>query len=262
MRERADRATGSTGDSVRPRVQPAAGADADEDGPLPADERLDRMLGDQDLLFRLQLSKYAAEEWGPAAAEFARYGLDVIKGWLYTGAIFTKVYEKTKRRLRRPDDRFDEDSVETLATDTVVAALDAFLERVLKRNRWDPNKGASLKTFFIGQCCFQFSNAYRSWYRSEQRLRRIHLVDDDVLRWLQTSTARGADAGLVQRSDAIAALELLSTDSAREAVRLASIGYSYAEIAKELELADEKAVENLIGYQRRRLTKMTKEQAS
>jgi DNA-directed RNA polymerase specialized sigma24 family protein len=64
----------------------------------------------------------------------------------------------------------------------------------------------------------------------------------------------------VQRSTADAALELLSTDTARQAVQLHSIGYSYAEIAVQLGLPDQKAVENLVGYQRRRLAKITPEE--
>lgn len=89
MRECADGWAGSPGGSARMRIQPTDGSEHDDED-LPADERLDRLLGDQDLLLRLQLSGFAAEEWSRAAAEFARYGLDVITGWLRTGAIYTE----------------------------------------------------------------------------------------------------------------------------------------------------------------------------
>lgn len=211
-------------------IQLQVGRDSDaDDEDLPADERLDRMLGDQDLLLRLQLSGYAPKYWEPAAAEFARYGHDVLVGWLSKGMMFTKVYEKTRRRPRPPDDPFDDDSVQSLATDTVVVALDAFLENVLKKNVWDPTRGASLKTFFIGQCCFQFTNVYKKWWRSEKR-------------WF-----RGCDA-----SD-----WLLSTEVAQQAFTLNAAGYSHTEVALLLGLADDKAVENLLNYQRRCIAKTT-----
>src|SRR4051794_983098 len=152
MRRSADGAAASAGESVRVHLQPDHGPDS-EDEELPPDEQLDRILGDKELLLRLQLSEYAEKYWNPAAWEFARYGLDVMRAWCRTGRIFTEVYRMTQHELRQPDDRFDDDATETLATDTVVAAVDGFLENVLKKNRWDPSGGASLKTFFIGQCC-------------------------------------------------------------------------------------------------------------
>lgn len=225
---------------------------------LPADERLDRMLGDEELLQRLQWSGYADAVWSPVAAEFARYGLGVISGWVRSGLIFTRVWEKTRNELRRPDGPFDDDAVNTLTTDTVVAALGTFLETVLKTNRWDPRRGASLKTFFIGQCCFRFSNAYRSWYRSQNRLRRVELVEPHRL---QPTTAQPAvDHAVLTSAAAHDALKLLSTDVAKDVARLTAVGYSQSEIADQLGLQDEKAVENILGYQRRRLARAAAKQ--
>lgn len=88
MREHRDGSPAGTGRGSRMRIQPFDGTDS-EDEELPADERLDRMLGDQDLLLKLQLSGYAPKYWEPAATEFARNGHNVLTGWLYTNQIFT-----------------------------------------------------------------------------------------------------------------------------------------------------------------------------
>ena len=147
------------------RAHPGSAAPSAPDRPLerlgvdmpdPAD--LDRLLGDVDLLVRLQLSGYAEEEWQPVATES-----------LATDSACCRARDKARLRHRVPSHRsdaaqppehaFDEDAVQDLATDTVLAALEAFLEKVLKRNRWDPAKGASLKTFFIGQCKFRSSRS-------------------------------------------------------------------------------------------------------
>jgi hypothetical protein len=255
MRDGAEGSAGSRVDSAR--LQPAVGLDRDEDEDLPPDEVLDRKLGDAELLLELQLSRYAPEKWMPVANEFARYGYNVIVGWIRTGAIFEMVARATGHSLRRPDRPLDEDAITMLATDTVVAALDAFLVNVLMKNKWSLAGGASLKTFFIGQCKFQFRNVYRGWYRAEHRNRKLQLVDDIGKFEGLGGHLGAADAPLMLHETALAALGAVSTDRARLAMAMHSIGYSHAEIAIELGVADAKSVENLIGHQRRRLSRNT-----
>ncbi len=74
-------------------------------------------------------------------------------------------------RLTSPEGGFDQETRQDLAIDTVVAALSAFRDEVLnlKENRWNPAKGASLKTFFIGQCKWQFPNVCQKWRRLHQQ---------------------------------------------------------------------------------------------
>jgi hypothetical protein len=85
-----------TGQRGQARLQQAA--EPDLEGDLPTDDGLDRLLGDQELLMRLQLSSYAPREWLPVAQEFARYGLGVLQPWIGTGKVFVKVRERTPAR--------------------------------------------------------------------------------------------------------------------------------------------------------------------
>jgi hypothetical protein len=231
-------------------IQPPVGADF-EGEELPSDERLDRLLADSDLLFRLQLSAYAPEEWKLPSEEFGRYGYDVFVGWIFTGKVWAKVQEKTGWNLHRPSRPFTEEDVYTLAGDTVVASLDSFLEHVLKRNKWNPQRGASLKSYFVGQGCFLFPNALKSWRRDQQRFSKERAAADPIT-YLR-GTAPSADVSMINRENAVEAMRALSTDKAREALALQWAGYSLFEIAERLGEPDDKAVENLIGYQRRRL---------
>ncbi len=249
MRDGASETPESSGRS-RLHIQPSRGPDF-EGEELPADERLDRLLADSDLLFRLQLSGYAPEEWKRPSEEFGRYGYDVFVGWIWTGTVWRKVLEKTGWPLTRPERPLTDEDVHTLASDTVIASLDAFLEHVLKRNKWDPRRGASLKTFFVGQGCFQFPNALKSWRREQRRLAIERPTADPTALFLGTGAS--ADAPLIQHLNAVKGLEALSTDKAREALTLQWAGYSLGEIAARLGEPDAKAIENLIGYQRRRL---------
>lgn len=59
-------------------------------------------------------------------------------------------------------------------------ALDRFRADVLLAKKWDYRKGASLRTYFIGQCLIRFANIYRRWWGGEVR-NRAHLTDGDSL---------------------------------------------------------------------------------
>ncbi len=227
-------------------LQPLTSAEAKT---IKAAENLDRLLGDAELLLRLQLSGYAQEEWEPVATEFARYGLGVLPAWLASGKMFAEVRRTTKVQLIPHEGGFDAETRIDLATDTVVAALPAFLE-VLKQNRWDPAKGASLKTYFLGKCKWEFLNVYKRWQRLHGGPTLEVLVDD--VRAVTDVELEPADQVLLARERRDAALALLSTENARRAFGMVDMGYSHAEIAEELGVADVKAVENLLVHRRRR----------
>ena len=116
-------------DGARPPKRDAVRLQHDDDFDLdlPADDTLDRMLGDQALLLRLQLSSYEPREWGPVATEFARYGLGVLEPWIGTGRIFRKVFGRTGFRLPPPPDgALDHDAANELAVDTVMVKRPRF----------------------------------------------------------------------------------------------------------------------------------------
>ena len=237
----------------RADLQPASAAGPRRPGVSERRDYLDRLLGDHHLLLRLQASGYAMHEWQPVAAEFARYGLDVLRAWLRNGKIFAKARAKTRIPLTRPSWDFDEDAVQSIATDTVVAALDAFLEKVLRPGKWDPHKGASLKTYFIGQCMWQFPNVYRDWVRDHRAAQEAEQAATSAGWEPLAAAAEHPEQRILHQEDCAAALALLSTETARKAFLLLDMGYTHDEIAREVGLANAKAVENVLDYQRRRL---------
>lgn len=54
------------------------------------------------------------------------------------------------------------DTIMGLARETAAAALHFFRFKVLMKGKWDAAKGASLATFFVGQCRLQFANVYNT----------------------------------------------------------------------------------------------------
>jgi DNA-directed RNA polymerase specialized sigma24 family protein len=221
----------------------------------PDDDRLDRMLGDADLLLGLQLNSYAPKVWNPVAEEFARYGLAVFRSWIRLGFVFGIVTKATGYGFTKlPDERItDPVEVEDLASMTVVYALADFLEKVLKQNKWDPNRGASLKTYFIGQCKWQFPNVYKEWSRLQRRTPAgeslDYLIDKNVLAPAHDNIAATFD----RDAEIQEVLSAVDSAEAQSALVYQAEGYSHAEIALMTGLKDAKAVENLIGRWKRRL---------
>ncbi|MCE5292461.1 MAG: sigma-70 family RNA polymerase sigma factor [Nocardiaceae bacterium] len=210
---------------------------------------LNRLLGDADLLLNLQLSGYAPRLWKPVAEEFARYGVGVLKAWIKDRSIFGRVKKRTGYTLKGCPDEWlqGRHAADDLATDVVVKALQYFKENVLQANKWDPARGASLSTFFIGQCLYQFPNVYRAWLNDQQSYHAIHLCDQENLEYF----SRGAGDiayDVAARDGAAQLLAEMDNDRVRRAFQMKVDGYEHAAIAVELGLANAKAVENLLRY--------------
>lgn len=123
--------------------------------------RLAVLEADKELVHRLMLRSYAGREWQAFARALAEYGLQVVGAWVKSGKIFAECAKKGFGGLDALS-RTHED-IHDLTSETVAMALVAFRDRVLVPGVWDPTRGASLKTFFIGQCVLQFPNVYRAW---------------------------------------------------------------------------------------------------
>lgn len=122
------------------------------------------------------------------------------------------------------------------------------------KNKWDATRGASLATFFVGQCKFQFANIYKTWHTDQAAHRKVALYNDPP-------TALAADGmpgdELLTEAAARVVLDQLSTPLARQVFwRKFVLGYSFQEIANDLPgIKDAKAAENLVFRERRRLQK-------
>ncbi|SOC50983.1 DNA-directed RNA polymerase specialized sigma subunit, sigma24 family [Blastococcus aggregatus] len=210
------------------------------------------------MLLRLQLSNYAPAVWNLIAEEFARYGLAVISSWIRRGLIFGYVTKATGFGFPNMDsDRVrDPETVHDLASMTVVNALGAFLEVALKKNNWSPSKGASLKTYFIGQCKIQFANVYKEWWRAEGRRPRSESLDQLVERNVLAPVHDNVEASFNRDAELSEALTMVESAEAQSALVYQAEGYTYAEIATFIGAANPKVVENLIFRWKRRVQEM------
>jgi hypothetical protein len=183
-----------------------------------------RLAGDIELATRLMFAGYDGLEWIEVANRLAAYGLRVMLAWILDGTVAAHCKGRSLAGpwSMRCRDRVEADS---LASDTVSTALMHFRDDVLKPGRWSADRGASLSTYFIGQCLIRWSNVFWAWERSN---RRVQLTDgSDVDRLMQSD----GTSQVLDRLQAEAILDHYPPLVGR-VIRLRSEGYAWEEIAE------------------------------
>lgn len=201
---------------------------------------------DIELRDRLQAAGCSGRLWDyVVATELWPYGWSVMSAWLSTGLIAQKCREKG-RPIALPNDWTVEDR-EDLVTVAVAEGL-ALFRQALVDDRWKPERGASLRTYFLGGCILVFPNALRRWLADRERYRKAAVT---VAR--ETAAWRGT-IETVDVIDAIDALRSLVEDESQrdQAIRrLCFDNYTTAEIANVLGMTPG-AVQSALHRMRRR----------
>jgi DNA-directed RNA polymerase specialized sigma24 family protein len=141
-----------------------------DEGPRSATaERMARLAADQDLIRKAEHECFTGPAWKELSTALAQYGYAVMGAWIRTGRVFRECRDKNIHVDEPPMDGFRRADAEELVMETVAIGLTMFQNRVLATGRWDPTRGASLTTFFIGQCLIQFPTVYRKWSRTVRR---------------------------------------------------------------------------------------------
>ena len=152
------------------------------------------------------------------------------------------------------------EEAESLADETIVLALTAFRDKVLVPGKWDPAKGASLRTFFVGQCLLQFSNVYKRWRREELRSYAEPQAPPPAAAWADdfeegpsTSAAPDASEAAHIKDELRRAFGSIKDERVRSAFYLnVTHGFTHAEIGEKLGMTA-KAVESAIARARQQV---------
>lgn len=216
-------------------------------------EHLQRLAADYDLVTSLALRGFQGTEYDYFVHVLAKYGMAVMRAWMHRGLIFARCRDRGFGGLPSPaPGTFDDPvTVDELANETVAQALVHFRSDVLLQGRWDYRRGASLKTFFIGQCLIQFANAYRRWWRAEQR-RPKDVADIDTLTELDDRPVPSVEELVLDQVRVRDALQLVRDPRVREALVLRGAGLSNTEIGERMGVT-EKTVERMIANERDRM---------
>ena len=209
---------------------------------------VDRLQGDVDLVTSLALAEYEGDLYDHFANELAKYGYAVMKSWIARKLIFERCKQKGFG-LQVLDRDFTQQEIEGLANYTVALALNYFRRKVLMKGRWDPTKGASLRTFFIGQCIFQFPNIYRDFLRGLDADRRHGFTGDVLEMDIHAEHTAPVEGRVVAAIDSSRAVASITDPRVRKAMFMTADGHTQPEIARVLGVST-KAVERMLARTR------------
>ncbi|GAB3608337.1 Fis family transcriptional regulator [Humibacter ginsengiterrae] len=192
---------------------------------------LRRLDVDRSIVGELRKGGFVGKDYDYFANELAKYGIAVINAWCYRGTIFAKVGAKGFGGLPQlPDDTLRQpDNAVELAQLCVADALASFRTSVLLPNKWDPAKGASIRTYFIGHCLLRFANVYRRWHSETIETGWINpgVLNEKMVSATAEDSYRAAD----DRIEVERLLQAIPSDRTREYLAWYGAGHTYAEIA-------------------------------
>jgi DNA-directed RNA polymerase specialized sigma24 family protein len=224
-------------------------------------EHAERLEADRRLRDALAAANFTGPAYAAFEKEYVAFGLEQMTALLRSGYIFARCREID---LYLPTRRIPARDRKELALETVERAVPWFKARGLEQGGWQPELGASLKTYFTRALLYQFANVWRKYLKTaeEYRLRAAQesalLVSLEALPYDIGSPGPDPADIFMQREDirhALASIEA-RTQEARKRTQavlyFTENGYSQAEIAEILGTT-RGAVEGLLRRHRERI---------
>ncbi|MGW0612005.1 hypothetical protein [Streptomyces sp. NPDC002788] len=213
-----------------------------------AKESIDRRMADQRLLEVLSEDGFEGPRYDRFVQELVRYGISVLRAWMHSGYIFKLVAERgyglKPHELELEELASDSELREELAYMTVALALPRFRQRAFIDGGWSFAGGASITTYFMGACAYDFPNEFRKYRASEERQRRALRQQQEHYQPRVSSLSVADEVlGNLRVLDDLNGIDDVRT---KAAVALTLDGYTQAEIQDLLDAASERAVEALI----------------
>ncbi len=213
-------------------------------------DAIDRRLGDRILIEKLRAAGFEGKEWQTAAEELARYGVDVLGSWVRNGTIYERCAHRRRFITRPPEGALDVAEARSLVNGTVAMALQHFREDVLIPGAWDPAKGASITTYFVGQCLMRFPDTYRPWLNQVRKFER----GTDIAKVQLSQSINPVEEDVIISMTNHAALSVVRSQKAKQAFVMTAMGYTQVHIADHLGTTP-KAVERMLDYARKQIDK-------
>ena len=197
-------------------------------------EHIRRLEADQTLVLRLNLEGFNGPTWERLSRALVEYGVAVMAAWISTGIVYAKLKRLGIRVAPastngRPMSDVDLDE---LAFETVAEATLSF-RTILAAGKWNPGRGATLATFFVGNCLLRFPNVLRDWKKERERHSGVRSLDDPSLR---PPSLRSAELVVIEQwSEADLEKRVFASAKAgrdQEVLKLLAHGYSLPEIAE------------------------------
>lgn len=211
-------------------------------------EQLERRLADQTLVAEMAEQAFQGPKYDRFADELAAYGMGVMRGWLHSGYAFA--ISTSRGYPLRTEERdlhlfaTDATARTDLAVATVAKALPSFRERALLGGGWQPARGASVTTYFMGACAYSFPNEFRRQQAQRRRWER-----DSEIGYLAScrTDSQAIDTSALAVGDLRVREELHRLPPRTAAVLALTLdGYSQQEIAELTDGSSTRAVEGVL----------------
>jgi hypothetical protein len=198
------------------------------------------------------LAKPHYVEFGMALRDFAMSTL--LAQWR-DKTLLLKVRRKTSIPLGPQPSSWDFSYVRSIVAVAVSHSVEPFLDHAVLRGGWDPDRGATISTYFTHYCYYRFADEYRREYRSERRASRmLSSVGDaraldlslDVARYLMLRPDPDPERVVLDRAEIRRLLQAASHSRIPTIVFLIAEGHTAKEIGRHLNMS-ENAVNKALG---------------
>ena len=220
------------------------------------EDRVDRKDGDAALYRALQRRGFKGARQDEFEDVLAKYGLAVIAAWMVKGRLGEKCREKGLGGAEVLDG-FDLDhyDIEWLVVETVSRSIRAFREDVLPNGKWQPDRGAALRTYFIGQCLIRYIDVAKAWRRQKETDERLVTAFSERGRASLNQPVFGSvEVDVVRNEMMELRLSRVKNDDAREALLMQVDGYKIKEISEQLGRT-EKSVHGMLKYAKKQVAR-------
>ncbi|MFI6396444.1 RNA polymerase sigma factor [Nonomuraea sp. NPDC050540] len=239
------------------------------------EERAARLDSDRRLVELLAREDFRGRGFERYARQLYAYGKPVLVRWLISGELFVKVNERRAKRnearvarqqaplpMVQPLPGFEKWTVadlQQLADDVLADGVIKFRE-ALRRGKWDPSWGATLKTYFIGSCLWSFPKVYINWHKERTFLSGmlVGLGSDEVQTELLRAPQQDGPEHTVIKRDHLRRALVTADPELRRVLSLYALGFSQREAAQQCGLTA-KAVEGRLRRWREQYLKSLKE---
>jgi DNA-directed RNA polymerase specialized sigma24 family protein len=209
---------------------------------------IDRRLADGRLVAMLEQDGFQGPLYDRFVEELVRYGISVLRGWMHSGYIFELAAQRgfglNPHELDLEDLATDSDLREELATMTIARALPRFRQQALVDKGWTPEGGASITTYFMGACAYDFPNEFRRHRTSEARQHRALRREKEL--YSPPVSRISVAEGVLGNLRVLDELGEITDPRLKAVVALTLDGYSQEEIRELVDAATVRAVEGLM----------------
>ncbi|MEV6281048.1 hypothetical protein [Nocardia sp. NPDC051832] len=136
-------------------------------------EDFERSAVDEELYLALHEHDFAGPAWDEFAETLIRHGASVLTGWSRSGWIF-KALRDHGVRLTPPATQLERQRLgsegrfrQELVRASVASALIKVQRELRAGSGWNPDRGRSLSSYFVGACVLALGNEFRKWRRRD-----------------------------------------------------------------------------------------------